>query len=216
MRKLFLSLCLLLSLCVTGCTQQQSHEPQIKATVKHYLKSVQNGDYDKALTYCTTKVSDQVALNMVSSSIKKSLKNLGVEESSNDLTKTFTENVAKKFIQSYKIKAINEESDSSTVIVTIKGIDIDSLSFDSIDSELETMLDQYIQDNSESLASLFNEKGQEELTSTLTNDFVKVIFDKINETVDNSETKDQKLKFTLNNKYKITKIQFLKSKANKK
>lgn len=211
MRKLLLSICLLVSLSLTGCSQ--SHETEIKKTVNNYLKQVQKGDYDNALSYCTKKVDDQIALNKITSTLKSDLKELGLEENTEKFVETFTQNISKQFIQNYKIKAIEEEKDSSKVIVQIKGIDINSVSFDSINENLETMLDEYIENNSKELVSLFNEKGQEELTSKLTTDFIQVVFDKMNETVNSTEVKKSKILFTLNNKYKITKIEFLSKKS---
>ena len=75
------------------------------------------------------------------------------------------------------------------------------------------MLDEYISNNSEELVSLFNEKGQEELTKKLSADFIQVLFDKMNETVNDTKIKKSKILFTLNNKYKITKIELLTKKS---
>ncbi len=211
MRKLLISICLLLSLSLTGCTQ--SHESEIKKTVNNYLQQVQKGDYDKALTYCTKNVEDQIALNKIASTIKKDLNELGLDSDTEKYVESFTKNISKQFIQNYKIKAIEEENDSSKVIVQIKGIDMTSVSFDSINDGLETMLDEYIQNNSEELVALFNEKGQEELTKKLSTDFIQVIFDKMNETVNSTKNKKSKILFTLNNKYKITKIELLTKKS---
>ncbi len=211
MRKLLISICLLLSLSLTGCTQ--SHESEIKKTVNNYLQQVQKGDYDKALTYCTKNVEDQIALNKIASTIKKDLNELGLDSDTEKYVESFTKNISKQFIQNYKIKAIEEENDSSKVIVQIKGIDMTSVSFDSINDGLETMLDEYIQNNSEELVALFNEKGQEELTKKLSTDFIQVIFDKMNETVNSTKNKKSKILFTLNSKYKITKIELLTKKS---
>ncbi len=211
MRKLLISICLLLSLSLTGCTQ--SHESEIKKTVNNYLQQVQKGDYDKALTYCTKNVEDQIALNKIASTIKKDLNELGLDSDTEKYVESFTKNISKQFIQNYKIKAIEEENDSSKVIVQIKGIDMTSVSFDSINDGLETMLDEYIQNNSEELVALFNEKGQEELTKKLSSDFIQVIFDKMNETVNSTKIKKSKILFTLNDKYKITKIELLTKKS---
>ncbi len=211
MRKILLSICLLVSLSLTGCNQ--SHESEIKKTVNNYLQQVQKGDYDKALSYCTKKVDDQVALNKITSTLKSDLKELGLEADTEKNIIAFTKNISKQFIQNYKIKAIQEETNSSKVIVQIKGIDISSVSFDSINESLETMLDEYIENNSDELVSLYNEKGQEELTSKLTTDFIQVVFDKMNETVNNTEVKKSKILFTLNKNYKITKIELLSKKS---
>lgn len=211
MRKIFISICLLLSFSLTGCTQ--SHESEIKKTVNNYLQQVQKGDYEKALSYCTKDVEDQVALNKITSTIKKDLKELGLDSDTEKYAEAFTENISKQFIQNYKIKAVEEENETSKVIVQIKGIDISSVSFDSINDSLESMLDEYISNNSEELVSLFNEKGQEELTKKLSADFIQVLFDKMNETVNDTKIKKSKILFTLNNKYKITKIELLTKKS---
>lgn len=207
MKKL-LSLCLAFTLLLTGCSQ--SHEPEIKSSVEGFATALKDGDYNKAMSYCSDDVNDNLQLSDLDEQLKEMYEGLGLGETFETKANEFVTSLVGRIIEKYEIKSLAEEKESATVIMNVTGVDTEKLDFNDMSGDVNTLTNEYLTQNQDALNALYLEQGEEALQNKVTEDLGTILFDKMIEYVKQTDTMDYQIEFTVepkDDKWVITKIE---------
>lgn len=195
MKKRLLLFFTILCLLFTGCTTNE--EKPIKNTVSGYLDALQNGDNEKAQSFCDQSYYDALGIQSFTTSLDAQLKEIDLGEDFNKDATAFVKKVIMKSIQSYKIINYTLDNDTATVTVDITGIDFQDVNIKTAEENALTAYGTYIEDHLTELNEILNTKGEEVMKEELTKQLSAMLFNSLNTEIDKTKPKERTVDFFL-------------------
>ena len=191
--KKFLSLLFSLVL-LCACSSQDNN---VKSVVDNYFSSVQSGDYQGAVFYYSDDVEDGYEISGLQEELNEIYQEYDLGEDFEDASNDFVSNVLKRLVSSYTIKEVQVNGNEAIVEAEVNGIHTDALNFDNIDDELNGEIDDYTKNNESVLQQLYLEQGEDAMYAKIYKDFTKIVYDWMNEQVNQADTIDYKVRLEL-------------------
>ena len=106
----------------------------------NYYTAIQEGDIEKANSYCTEEYLDALELSDINEMIDEQLSALNLGADFSNEAKNFMKNLLSQIIK----KDIKVNGIETTTKVVLLSIDLENLYFDDVSSELETLAENYV------------------------------------------------------------------------
>ena len=191
----FVALAMLVVFPLTGCGGDDTDA--MKAPVDGFLSSMQAGDFETMKTYADPSLFEEggslEAFNTLENIDEELASSLGISTSDlSDKTKqevdSYVKDMMSKMIKSYEITDVAKGSDTEGTVSTkvTFGFDPEAASSVDVNSEMESVIEKYMQDNMTELTQVYQSGGQKALMvkvlDDLCGDLLKIYTDKVMET----------------------------------
>lgn len=110
----------------------------------NYYTAIQEGDIEKANSYCTEEYLDALELSDINEMIDEQLSALNLGADFSNEAKNFMKNLLSQIIKKHVIEDIKVNGNETTTKVVLLSIDLENLYFDDVSSELETLAENYV------------------------------------------------------------------------
>ena len=187
-------LCLMMILCVAGCSGSASTEKQ-ETVVKQFFDYFKSGDMDKLSSVCTKDNTDitQLTGSLASLDAYRDVNTFG--QKFVDEANSFVSEVFSSVIISYEIKDAKKDDDKYKVTVDAKMKDYNN--FNISNSEMNPILEKYQKEHLAELQKIYKEKGQKAMTEKIYGDVAEQLFGLLKDKIKETPEVENKIVFTL-------------------
>jgi len=192
---MLVTLAMLVVFPLTGCGGDETEA--MKAPVDGFLSSMQAGDFETMKTYADPSLFEEggslAEFNTLQNIDEELASSLGLSTSDlSDKTKEevdgYIKDMMSKMIKSYEINDVAKESDTAGTVSTkvTFGFDPEAASEIDVNSEMESIVQDYMQENMTELTEIYQSGGQKALMvkvlDDLCGDLLKLYTDKVTAT----------------------------------
>ncbi len=173
----------------------------------NYYTAIQEGDIEKANSYCTEEYLDALELSDINEMIDEQLSALNLGADFSNEAKNFMKNLLSQIIKKYVIEDIKVNGNEATAKVVLLSIDLENLYFDDVSSELETLAENYVLEHeTEIQEKIRSVTTQEEFYNWLYAELSSLLFDYMNDYVNNFATQEYFIEIPLNKEHDTWKM----------
>ncbi|MGN1275408.1 MAG: hypothetical protein ACI4UK_00265 [Floccifex sp.] len=199
---------ILLSVCALmlfGCSSEKN---AVKETINNYFSAFQTGNMEKVNLYYASNADDELGAIGLQESLNSLLESIDYGEEFDDAAYDFVNYAFSKLISSYTIDQVDVNENVASVKVTIHGIDARNISDFGNTSGFQTLTDEYVKENQDTLVEYYQEYGLEAMNKKVYSELSQILFGYMKDQVDLEPVIDYSLEIHLikdNDAWKITK-----------